>query len=372
MRSLRIKALNLRNRLLASSRFRSFAGAFWPTRYVARHRASDVFDIVAGFAYSQTLYACVDLDLFSMLREGPLPRDEIGRRLGLDAEGTRTLLEASTALRLLESPAPEFFGLGVLGAAIVDDDAIKGMIRHHAHFYRDMANPVALLKERTSSTALAGYWPYAEGASDEDMDSRAVADYTHLMSSSQPMICEQVHAAYNLGQHQHLMDVGGGNGAFLMSAAREDSKLKLTLFDREPVSQLARDNLSQNGLLERVSVRGGDFTQDDLPIGADVISLVRILHDHDDDVVLALLRKVRAALPVNGRVLIAEPLANTAGSPRMGSVYFSFYLRAMGSGRPRRFEELREMLGEAGFVAVQHKKTRIPMLASVVVATTPT
>lgn len=371
MRSLRVKALNLRNRLLASERFRRAASAFWPTRWIARRRARDVFDIVAGFAYSQTLYACIELEVFDRLRDGPARRAELAGRMGLDDDAARALLDAAAALRLLERVPPDEYALGVLGAAIVDDEGIRNMVRHHALFYRDMADPIGVLKQRGHDTALSGYWPYAVSRPGETMDVQAVATYTELMSSSQPMICEQVHAAYKLGRHRHLMDVGGGNGAFLISAARAVPGLELTLFDMEPVTQLAREHLADAGVLDRVRVCAGDFTSSPLPTGADVISLVRILHDHDDDVVLNLLIKVREALPPGGTVLIAEPLADTAGAPRMGSVYFAFYLRAMGSGRPRQFEELRELLEQAGFIAVQQENTRIPMLASVIHARTP-
>ena len=41
-----------------------------------------------------------------------------------------------------------------------------------------------------------------------------------------------------------------------------------------------------------------------LPEGADIISLIRIVHDHDDASALSLLRAVRRALPPDGTLLI--------------------------------------------------------------------
>ncbi|MEM7081597.1 MAG: methyltransferase [Pseudomonadota bacterium] len=370
LRALRLQLLNLRNHLLASPRFRRAASAFWPTQRIARARARDVFDLVAGFTYSQTLFACIELGLLALLRRGPRTIRALSDALSLDEDATRALAEAATALRLLQSTGDDEYGLGVLGAAVVDDQAVQNMVTHHAHFYRDMADPIGLLKARRHDTELAAYWPYAEG-NDVAMDEEAVARYTALMSSSQPMIYEQVHAAFRINNHHHLLDVGGGNGAFVVSAAQIAPSLKLSLFDMPPVAKLAEQHLAAEGLSSRVTVHGGDFTRDALPEGADLISLVRILHDHDDDVVQALLANVYRALPARGRVLIAEPLAATAGAPRMGSVYFTFYLRAMGSGRPRRFDELAGRLKAAGFIAVHQEKTPIPMLASVIHAVKP-
>lgn len=53
-------------------------------------------------------------------------------------------------------------------------------------------------------------------------------------------------------------------------------------------------------------MHGGDFTRDATPRGADVISLVRVVHDHDDARVDNLLR---AALPAGGAIVIDEPMA---------------------------------------------------------------
>ena len=76
--------------------------------------------------------------------------------------------------------------------------------------------------------------------------------------------------------------------------------------------------LAALGLAGRASAVGGDFTTDALPTGAEVISLVRVVHDHDDARVMALLRAVRRALPPHGVLLLAEPMAGTRGAQAMG------------------------------------------------------
>ena len=61
-----------RDRLLASRRFQRWAAAFPLTRPIARRRARALFDLCAGFVYSQVLFACVRLKLFDALAAGPL------------------------------------------------------------------------------------------------------------------------------------------------------------------------------------------------------------------------------------------------------------------------------------------------------------
>ncbi|MGK3925309.1 methyltransferase, partial [Enterococcus faecium] len=78
--------------------------------------------------------------------------------------------------------------------------------------------------------------------------------------------------------------------------------------------------------------------------GADIASLVRVLHDHDDTAVRTILGAVHAALPPGGTLLVAEPMSGTRGAAPIGDAYFGFYLTAMKSGRPRTADELSAML----------------------------
>jgi demethylspheroidene O-methyltransferase len=98
------------------------------------------------------------------------------------------------------------------------------------------------------------------------------------------------------------------------------------------------------------------------------VTFVRVLHDHDDAAVLAMLRHARAALPPNGTLLIAEPMSGTPGAEPIGDAYFGFYFLAMGQGRSRTPAELTALLTQSGFGRVRLVKTRIPMLARVLLA----
>jgi demethylspheroidene O-methyltransferase len=164
------------------------------------------------------------------------------------------------------------------------------------------------------------------------------------------------------------MDVGGGEGAFLTAAAAHAPNLELRLFDLPAVAVRARARLSRNGLDGRAEVLEGDFLSESLPVGADLITLIRILHDHDDAGVLALLRRVRAALPDNGALLIAEPMSDAKGGDRVADAYFAFYLKAMGRGRARTPKELGVMLEAAGFTRRRQLRTRSPFLLRAILA----
>ncbi len=351
-----------RDRTVANPRFRRWAAVFPLTRPIARRRTRALFDLCAGFVYSQILLACVQLELFDILAERPASITSLAVRLGLSVQAAERLLSAATALRLTTRRGDRY-ALGPLGAAMVGNAAIRQMVLHHPMLYADLQDPVALLRSEGGGTALASYWSYASAGEGP------VASYTALMAASQPLISDEVIDAYKLGRHRHLMDVGGGDGSFLVAVAGRVPRLQLTLFDLPAVAELARSRFAAAGLRNRARAVGGSFLTEPLPGGADVISLVRVVHDHDDPEALRILRAVRAALPPGGVVLLAEPMAETRGAEPVGHAYFGFYLLAMGQGRPRTASGLIALLQQAGFANVKMLATRTPLLTQVISAT---
>jgi demethylspheroidene O-methyltransferase len=259
------------------------------------------------------------------------------------------------------------YGLGDLGAAFLGNPGARAMVEHHALLYADLADPVALLRGRDSATGLAGYWPYAGTDDPVRLAAEQVAAYSRLMSISQAMVASEILDAVPLHRHRRLLDVGGGDGTFLEAVAARAPDLDLILFDLPAVAERARARFRDAALEHRACAVGGDFLRDPLPPGADVVSLVRVLHDHDDDRVLRVLRNVRDALPENGTLLLAEPMAGAPAAETVGA-YFAFYLLAMGRGQPRTPDQLTRLLHHAGFARCRPVATRMPLLVQVMTA----
>jgi demethylspheroidene O-methyltransferase len=363
----------VRDRMVASPVFQRWAVRLPGISWIARKRAGQLFDIGAGFVYSQVLFACVRLKLFDILKEAPLPAQEIARRTGLSPAAAARLAEAAAALQLLQrrgkagDGAPQF-GLGVLGASIIGNPGYVEIVRHHEIFYADLSDPVALLKGEGERTRLSQYWPYAAGdAARAALGAGDVSAYTDLMAASQGFVSGDILDAYDMSRHHVLMDVGGGDGTFLRAAAARAPALRLQLFDLPPVAETARSRFAAAGMAERALCFGGDFQKDPLPQGADAISLVRVAHDHDDDVVEELFRRAHDALPPGGALIVAEPMSGHSGAESMADAYFGFYLLAMGTGRARTPEQLKAMMKRAGFAETLGIPTRRPLMTSMVV-----
>ena len=358
---------DFRNRRVSDPAFRRWAARFALTRPVARRQTRQLFDLVAGFVYSQVLAACVRIDLFDMLAKGPLDIDAIAGRSGLPPDGVERLLKAAAALDLVEPRTARRYALGSLGAALVGNDGVTAMIRHHDILYGDLRDPLALLAGR-AQPELQRYWAYAGAKRGPAPEPGRHADYTALMATSQAFVTAEILDAYPMARHKRLLDVGGGDATFLIAAGRAFPELALSLFDLPPVAALARQRLLAAGLSGRAKAYGGSFFDDPLPEGADLVTLNRVLHDHDEAAALAILKAARAAIAPDGTLLVAEPMAGTPGAKASGDAYFGFYLLAMGQGRPRTYEEIAGLLAKAGFDRISQVPTSTPLIVRIVSA----
>ena len=330
------------------------------TRWVTRRRAAQLFDVMAGFVHSQVLLACVRLHVFEVLREQPMSLAQLAQHCRMSAAAMQRLVQSAVALRLIERRGADCYGLGALGAPVAADPGLRLMIEHNAVLFDDMRDPLALLRDEIQPHMQA-YWPYMNGDNPQGWEAEKVARYSELMSASQRFVIEELLASYDFSAHRQVLDIGGGKGGWVLALAHKVPSLKLNLMDLPPVAALAAERMDKAGVSDRVTVHGGSFITNALPAGSDLVTLVRVAHDHPDAVVKALLSKIYQMLPSGGRLLLAEPMAQPPGEKQVGDAYFHFYLLAMGSGRLRSPEELRSLMLEAGFESVEPVSNPMPL-----------
>ncbi len=280
-----------RNGILSSPKFQRFALRFPLTRPIARRRARALFDLVAGFTYSQILAACVQTRLLERLRDGPHDAAAIAARDRLAGRGCRTTVARGGGA-----------GTGRTDRRAVDAWAAgRGVARQCAgspRWWRIITcfTPTLPIRWRCCGAGAAGAQLSAPLAlcrvGGRGRRRGDVAAYSALMAASQPLVAEQIIAAYPFLAHRRMLDVGGGQGVFVAAVAAAVPRLELGLFDLPAVVARARSKLERG---RQCSAEA--FWPIRLPTGFDLITLVRVLHDHDDGPALGLAaaRPCRAA-----------------------------------------------------------------------------
>ncbi|MBM3362540.1 MAG: methyltransferase domain-containing protein [Betaproteobacteria bacterium] len=360
-------------------------------RLIMRRRAAQLFSLMAGFVHSQVLLACVRLGWFEALLSEPRSLTQLQQMAHLPPDSVQRLLGSAISLGLIEQRGQRY-GLGPLGVPVAAHAGLRAMIEHNALLNSDLVDPLQLLS-RPESSGMHAYWPYPTG---DAADARPIADgvdavatppisqaqtfsqstqgapqisrYSELMARSQRFLIEELLAAYDFTQHRRVLDVGGGQGGWVIALAQRVTHLQLHLFDLPGVAALARQRVAEAGLTQRISCTGGSFRSDALPEGADLITLLRVAHDHADEAVLELLTRIHQALPAGGQLLLAEPMAEPEGKPCASDAYFHFYLLAMGRGRLRTAGELSQLMRRAGFGAIRSIPNPVPLHGSLLLA----
>lgn len=333
---------------------------------MARRDGAEIFGLLQGFVASQVLAALVELDILQRLLDRDGSAEALALNSGIAPDRMQQLLQAGVALELLRRTRRGQFGLTRKGAAILGVPGLLPMIRHNRALYADMADPVALLRGE-GETHLQRFWPYVFGA-DAPVEAPEAATYSDLMAQSQVLVARDTLRMISLRGVSRLMDIGGGSGVFLSAALRASPGLTGTLVDLPAVMPDATRRFAESDLMPRVTLHPGDFRTDPLPGDADAICLIRVLYDHDDDTVRALLAKALAALPVGGRLIVSEPMSGGSHADPVCDVYFAFYTMAMGTGRVRSADRIAALCEEAGFGRIQTPRPLRPYITRVVEA----
>ncbi len=353
-------------RLIARPGFQRFAARVPGLRRIARAEGAALFDLMQGFVRSQVLMALVELRLLHRLADAPATAAVLAPGSGVAPERMQVLLQAGAGVGLLKRRRDGRFALARRGAAFLGVPGLEAMVRHHAVLYRDLADPAAFLRGE-SEPELARFWPYVFGAAAAD-DPEAAQRYSGLMADSMALVAADTLRSVRLKGVRHLMDIGGGTGTFLAAVGAACPDLELSLFDLPEVVAGAPPVLRGAGIAGRVTIHAGSFRDDPLPEGADAISLVRVLYDHGDDTVAALLRAVHGVLPPGGRVIVSEPMSGGARPDPSTDVYFAIYTLAMRTGRVRSPAEIRTALADAGFAETAPSRGDRPYVTQVMTA----
>lgn len=143
-----------------------------------------------------------------------------------------------------------------------------------------------------------------------------VSSFEHSMAAGIGPIAESFDAARCLlmpdrsPEGQRWLDIGGGDGALAVHLAGLNPFLRVDVYNLPTVRPLVEERVGGTCLEERVGFVAGDFLNEPIPSGYDVLSFVRVLHDWPTHLARELVCKAREALAPGGRIIICEEFRN--------------------------------------------------------------
>jgi len=367
-RSLFERFYQLKVKLFSSVRFHRFISKIPLIKYLINYEGSRIYDVMAGFVYSQILHSLVELEILKYLRSGGKSLSELSDFLMMSEDRTVILLRGACALKLICYRKSSYW-LTRMGAQIIGIPGLLEMVRHNQLLYKDLQDPVGLLKGKNDTTHLSQFWPYVKNARDKaKITEESSFQYSKLMQTSQRLVAEETLDTFSLNGFKNILDLGGGTGAFLSEVKKRYPNINRSLFDLPNVIKEAEGNKIKGKHLAETNLIAGSFLDDELPGDFDLMSLVRVLYDHEDHITERILSRVFRALPSNGRLLISEPMSGGSNPSKSSDCYFSFYTMAMTTGKVRSFEEHKAILLRVGFSKVKKHVGSASFITQVITA----
>lgn len=272
---------------------------------------------------------------------------ELAAEADADPDALGRLLRYLAARDVFAEPEPGRFALTSSAEPLRDDHPgqargwldITGAIGH-----ADLAFAALLYVVRTGKPGHAmvhgrDFW--ADLASDPEL----TASFDALMAGNREWSAPWL-TAQDWSATKHVVDVGGGTGALLITLLQAHPHLRGTLVELPATAAAAEQALAEAGLSRRCDVVAGSFFGP-LPTGADIYLLSSIVHDWNDTDATAILRRCAQAAGPGGRVLLGELVA-TGDEDRQIFTYMDLRMLVYLGGRERTLEDFTALADAAG------------------------
>jgi ubiquinone/menaquinone biosynthesis C-methylase UbiE len=327
-------------------------------------RRRDIAGIAYGFIASKSLFAALEIGLFSLLADGPLRAADLARATGVAAHRLSTLLRALVALGLL----------------VADDEGFRNAPAAQRHLVRgapgDIGEYYRLQIGRQIYPALAHLDAGIAGAGvafagfDELMDRRDDATtFTVGQHIGSLEVARRLAERLPLMDARTLLDVGAGSGAFAIAFCERHPALLATLLDFPQVLDVARSYRDAAGLTDRITLLPGDVTGVDWPGGQDVVLMSYLLSALTTAEVDAALAAARRSLRPGGLLVVHDFMLDDDGSgPATTALWFLQYLAWRPDAWSFTGAELGARLAAAGFTPTPATEV-VPETTKVVLST---
>ncbi|MCW5964549.1 MAG: homocysteine methyltransferase [Bryobacterales bacterium] len=317
-----------------------------------------VLQIIDGLRLSKAVFAALEIGVFDLLEGESLSSEECACRLQINPDGAERLLDACASAGLLSKQD------GIYRNTPLASTYVLRSSPYTLSGYMLYSNRVTWKLWEHLEDAIAEGTPRWTQCFGERVDlfshffrtENAKRTFLAGMHGLGMLSSNALAAAFNLGAHRVVADLGGGTGHLAAAICERYPHMEGIVFELPSVIPVTEDYLRRSPAGERVRPVAGDFFDDPLP-PADLYCLGRIFHDWGEQKIRTLLRKMHAALPSGGAVLVAEMLLWDDKTGPTYALLQSLNMLACTEGKERNLAEYRELFESEGFTDVQGQVT---------------
>lgn len=300
-----------------------------------------VNDLARGFMRSRVLFEAHQAGVFPLL-EDPRTAEDIAGAVGWTPRGARILLDGLFALKLIEKEGGCYHnGRHVSTCLVPGKPGYQGHLLSHLHNLEPRW-------DRMGDALRSG-----RGAVESEALRRGpeeLRDFILGMSDIAKFSAREILQACDFSKYRHLLDLGGGPATYAITFLQKYEAMRATLFDFPDVIAIAREQVAEAALEDRMAYVCGDMTSDDIGTGYDLVLVSNIIHSFGPEANRALVRKCHAALAPGGLLVIKDFLIDDDRTgPPFGLMFALNMLVGTEAGDTYTFAEVDAWTREAGF-----------------------
>ena len=328
--------------------------------------AATMMRLLGGAWVARIIHTAAEIGVADQLDDVPRGADAIATATQTHAPALARLLRALAAIGVVQESDERQYTLTALGATLRSDrrDSLRGWARVILSEIDERPWAALTHAVRTGDYAFqhafgTDAWAYRSAHPE---NSRL---FDEAMQSMTRNVNSAISAVYPFHEFGWIMDVGGGNGALLLSILEANAGARGTVFELPHVAPHARERIAASGLGARCDVIEGD-AMTNVPPGADAYVVKGVIHGRSDDETVTILSHCRLAMPRHAKLLLIERLLPERADPDDGRgrtnllMDINMMLMAPG-GRERREAEHRALLTQSGLHVNRVLRTASPM-----------
>ena len=255
-------------------------------------------EIATRFQASRIFLTAYELGLFTALGKKTKTSLTVAKQLKTNPRSTDRLMNALCTMELLVKKGSKFSNTPAAARFLV-----KGSPEYMAGFMHtnSLWNTWSTLTEAVRKGTSVVMRPHTN-----DRGSGWLNEFITAMHDRAKTHAPAVVAQLNLRRVTRVLDVGGGSGAFSMAFVRAGNNITATVFDLPNVISLTRKYVKQEKLLPVIDFAAGDYLEDDLGTGYDIVFLSAIVHSNSEAENRVLIKKCARALNPNGQLVVLD------------------------------------------------------------------
>lgn len=293
-----------------------------------------------GYWKTCALHAAVQLDVFTVIADRRLSTGNIAEKLPADPRALAMLLNALTAMNLLEKSGDIYTNTPEAKAFLSKSSPgyIGHIIKHHHHLVASWSQlDQAVLSGKPVRTR-------ATHSSDDARESFLMGMFNMAM-----MLAPRIVPEIDLSNRRSFLDLGGGPGTYAIQFCLQHPEIEAVVFDLPTTRPFAEATIGKFGLSDRIRFQAGSYLEDPVQGHYDVAWLSHILHGEGPKDCQRIIQKAVSALSSGGMILIHEFILNNEMSGPLFPALFSLnMLLGTSSGQAYSERQLSDMLAGAG------------------------